>query len=127
MLIIGTGQRVSGTGHLQIFDITYANNGNVPALSKEWEMDCIGISRNLNDFAIDHGHNLYTVGNSNEKIIPIALPYSGMNETPVEAEVIITALDNVNGEMKATKMIENGKVIIIKNGVKYDMLGTVIE
>ncbi len=127
MLMIGTGQRVSGTGHLQIFDVTYSNNGNVPALTKKWEMDCIGISRNLNDFAIDHGHNLYTVGNSNEKIIPIALPYSGMNETPVEAEVIITALDNVNGEMKATKMIENGKVIIIKNGVKYDMLGTVIE
>ena len=127
LFMIGTGQRVSGTGHLQIFDIAYANNGNVPALSKKWEMDLIGISRNLNDFAIDHGHNLYTVGNSNEKIIPIALPYSGMNETPVEAEVIITALDNVNGEMKATKMIENGKVIIIKNGVKYDMLGTVVE
>ena len=82
MLMIGTGQRVRGTGHLQIFDVTYSNNGNVPSLSKKWELDCIGISHNLNDFAIDHGHNLYTVGNSNEKIIPIALPYGGVIETP---------------------------------------------
>jgi hypothetical protein len=110
-----------------ICDLTYANNGNVPALSKKWELDLIGISRNLNDFAIDHGHNLYTVGNSNEKIVPVALPYSGMNETPVEAEVIILGLDNVNSEVKATKVIENGKVLIIKNGVKYDMLGTVVK
>lgn len=127
LLLIGGGQRVSGTGHLLIFDINYSNNGNVPSLTKKWELNLIGISRNLNDFAIDHGHNLYIVGNSNEKIIPVVLPYSGMVETPVEAEVIRTSLDNVNGEMKATKMIENGKVIIIKNGVKYDMLGTVVE
>lgn len=127
LFMIGGGQRGSGTGHLLIFDVTYSNNGNVPSLTKKWELDCIGIGKLLNDFAIDYGHNLYTAGNNNEKIIPIALPYSGMVETPVEAEVIITALDNVNGEMKATKMIENGKVVIIKNGVKYDMLGTVIE
>ena len=127
LLIMGGGQRVSGTGHLLVFDVAYANNGNVPSLSKKWELDLIGISRNLNDFAIDHGHNLYTVGNSNEKIIPIALPYSGMNETPVEAEVILLGIDNVNSEVKATKVIENGKVLIIKNGVKYDMLGTVVK
>jgi hypothetical protein len=127
MLMVGTGQRVSGTGHLQIFDVTYANNGNVPALSKKWEMDCIGISRNLNDFAIDYGHNLYTVGNSNEKIIPIALPYSGVVETPVAAEVIVEALNNVDGEMNVQKFVENGQVVIVKDGVKYNMLGAVVK
>jgi hypothetical protein len=127
LFMIGIGQRVSGTGHLLICDIAYAGVANVPVLTKKWELDLIGISRNLNDFAIDFGHNLYTVGNSNEKIVPVALPYDGVNETPVLAEVVITGLDNVNADAKATKVIENGKVIIIKNGVKYDMLGTVLE
>lgn len=127
MLMVGTGQRVGGTGHLQIFDVTYANNGNVPALAKKWELDVIGISRNLNDFAIDYGHNLYTVGNSNEKIVPIMLPYDGMVETPVAAEVIVEALNNVDGEMNVQKFVENGQVVIVKDGVKYNMLGAVVK
>ncbi len=128
VLFVGQGRRVAdGTGHMMAYKVIYAADGTVSDLEVLYDEHFIGISTNLNDFAVDFGHNLFVVGNSNEKLIPVALPYSGMNETPVEAEVIITALDNVNGEMKATKMIENGKVVIIKNGVKYDMLGTVIE
>ena len=89
LFMIGTGQRMSGTGHLQIFDITYDNNGNVPALTKKWELDLIGISRNLNDFALDPAHNLYTIGNSNEKIVPVALPYSGVVETPMATTIVV--------------------------------------
>lgn len=128
VLFVGQGRRAAdGTGHMMAYKVIYANDGSVSDIEVLYDEHFIGISTNLNDFAVDFGHNLYVVGNSNEKIIPVALPYSGMTETPVDAEVIRTSLDNVNGEMKATKMIENGKVIIIKNGVKYDMLGTVIE
>ena len=128
VLFVGQGRRAAdGTGHMMAYKVIYAADGTVSDLEVLYDEHFIGISTNLNDFAVDFGHNLFVVGNSNEKLIPVALPYSGMNETPVDAQVIITALDNVNGEMKATKMIENGKVIIIKNGVKYDMLGTVIE
>ncbi len=126
MLIIGTGQRVGGTGHMQIFDVNHAA-GSAPVLTKKYEMDLIGISRNLNDFAIDYGHNLYTIGNSNEKIVPVALPYDGMVETPVAAEILVEALDNINGDAKVQKVIENGQVVIIKNGVRYNALGTVLQ
>lgn len=33
------------------------------------------------------------------------------------------AVDNVNADVKATKFFENGQLVIIKNGVKYNALG----
>lgn len=38
-----------------------------------------------------------------------------------------TAIDNTAVEAKATKYMENGALVIVKNGVKYNALGTVIE
>ena len=36
-------------------------------------------------------------------------------------------VENVEAEVKAIKRYENGQLVIIKNGVKYNALGTVIE
>ena len=41
----------------------------------------------------------------------------GRNEAP-------TAIENNAAIDGANKRIENGKIVIIKNGVKYDVLGT---
>jgi len=38
-----------------------------------------------------------------------------------------TAIDNTEAEVKAVKTFENGQLIIIKNGVKYNATGAVIE
>lgn len=38
-----------------------------------------------------------------------------------------TAVDNVNADVKAVKTIQNGQIVIEKNGVKYNMLGTEIK
>lgn len=38
-----------------------------------------------------------------------------------------TAIDNTVVEAKATKYMENGALVIVKNGVKYNALGAVIE
>ena len=37
------------------------------------------------------------------------------------------AIDNTAVEAKATKYMENGALVIVKNGVKYNALGAVIE
>ena len=42
-------------------------------------------------------------------------------------EASSTAIDNTVVSEKAIKMFENGQLIIIKNGVKYNALGSVIE
>lgn len=38
-----------------------------------------------------------------------------------------TALENVDAEQTTTKFFENGQVIIIRNGVRYNVLGTKVE
>ena len=38
-----------------------------------------------------------------------------------------TAVDNIKADAKTIKTIENGQVVIIKNGVKYNALGTEIR
>lgn len=43
------------------------------------------------------------------------------------AEEVQTAIDNTNAAVKATKRIVNGQVVIEKNGVFYDILGTEIK
>ena len=96
MFFIGTGQKATGTGHLQVFDITHGEN-NVPILTKKYEMNLTGIGRNLNDFGLDYANNLFTAGNNNEKIVAVALPYSGEVETPVvlPSNVVLPLVDHV--------------------------------
>ena len=38
-----------------------------------------------------------------------------------------TAIDNTVVGEKAVKLMENGQIVIIKNGVRYNVLGTVIK
>ena len=38
-----------------------------------------------------------------------------------------TSLDNTEDNAKAVKMIENGQIVIIKNGVRYNVLGAVLK
>ena len=38
-----------------------------------------------------------------------------------------TALDNTSFFPKATKMMVDGQMVIVRDGVKYNALGTVIE
>lgn len=38
-----------------------------------------------------------------------------------------TAVENVAGAAKAQKVVENGQIYIIKNGVKYNVLGAIAE
>ena len=47
--------------------------------------------------------------------------------TVYNAKASATAIDNTVVGEKAIKMFENGQLIIIKNGVKYNALGSVIE
>jgi hypothetical protein len=38
-----------------------------------------------------------------------------------------TAVDNLTVDQQATKYIENGQLVILKNGVRYNALGQVIK
>ena len=78
--------RTSGTvGNFGVWTIGKDADGKV-TLTEKWSVVANGIGRNLNEFAVDYAENLYVVGNSGEKIIAYALPYSGKVETPAAAK-----------------------------------------
>ena len=45
----------------------------------------------------------------------------------IEKLTVETAVDNINADIKATKVVRNGQVLILKNGVEYNVLGTVAK
>ena len=78
--------RTSGTvGNFGVWTIGKDADGKV-TLTEKWSVVANGIGRNLNEFAVDYAENLYAVGNSGEKIIAYALPYSGKVETPAASQ-----------------------------------------
>lgn len=127
MLIAGTGRESSGKGKFIAWKVS-ADAAGAPVLTKLYTYEIAEISTNLNDFAVDYANNLFVVGNSNEKLCVVMLPYSGNVTTPVKAEVVVegTAVENVEAIQKAEKVIENGQLIIIKNGVRYNALGVAL-
>lgn len=51
----------------------------------------------------------------------------GMSARIVERAEVATGCENVNAAEKAVKLLENGQVIIIRNGVKYNIQGQIIS
>lgn len=85
MLIKGKARINSTTGQFGVYTISKDASGNL-VLTEKWSVKANHIGRNLNEFAVDYGENLYVVGNSGEKIIAFAMPYSGSVTTPCAAK-----------------------------------------
>ena len=85
MLIKGKTRTDANTGNFGVYTISKDASGNL-VLTEKWSVKANHIGRNLNEFAVDYGENLYVVGNSGEKIIAFAMPYSGSVTTPCAAK-----------------------------------------
>ena len=68
-----------------IYAISKDANG-APVLTEETVVDMSVVGSNLNDFAWDYAGNLYSCGNSSEKLAAWAMPYSGEVVTPAASK-----------------------------------------
>ena len=68
-----------------IYAVSKDENG-APVLTEETVVDMSAVGNNLNDFAWDYAGNLYSCGNSAEKLAAWAMPYSGEVETPAASK-----------------------------------------
>ena len=68
-----------------IYAVSKSESG-APVLTEETVIDMSVVGNNLNDFAFDYAGNLYTCGNSNEKLAAWAMPYSGEVVTPAASK-----------------------------------------
>ena len=68
-----------------VYAVSKDENG-APVLTEEAVVDMSAVGNNLNDFAWDYAGNLYSCGNSSEKLAAWAMPYSGEVETPAASK-----------------------------------------
>ena len=105
--------RTSGTvGNFGVWTIGKDADGKV-TLTEKWTVVADGIGRNLNEFAVDYAENLYVVGNSGEKIIAYALPYSGQVVTPAATQYTFVLPEPIDMVGTVKRAVQNGKEVIV--------------
>ena len=84
---------------LRFYQVNYDQNGTPTLTDKNWDIALptppSQTTCRLNDFAVDYANNLYTVDPHHEKVMTIALPYSGSVTTPAAERYSFTVGDPV--------------------------------
>ena len=91
-LFKGVDNSGNSNGVFKIYVMSKDSNGK-PVLTERWTVSAAGLGRYVNDYAVDYAQNLYVVGNSGEKLLAFALPYSGVTTTPYNGTFQITTTD----------------------------------
>ena len=96
-----------------IYTISKDANG-APVLNQETVVDMTAVGNNLNDFAWDYAGNLYSCGNSSEKLAAWAMPYSGTVETPAASKYAFELDYNVQDiTMTNLEVQEMGELVVL--------------
>lgn len=126
----GTVIAVSGeTGVIHLFDISW-DDSNRPMLSPKFDIawgDTGGGSPTGNTMAADFdpAGNLYIISNSNERLMVYSLPNTHNTHT-TRVEIAKQSTDlrvNKQSTINTIKLLENGHVVILHNGRKFNILG----
>ena len=96
MLFKGKDRSTSANGKFGIYTIGKDASGKT-TITQKWEVVSTGLGRNHNQFAVDYAENLYVIGNSKEKIMAFALPYSGTVATPAASKYAFQLQEEVVG------------------------------
>ena len=107
------------------FDATLKINGNYYNLTIEGATNTVSIIKPVEDIAaMDNslvtvtGYAMYVSGSKTKYAYVVATSIKKATETAVE---------DVVAEKKAHKVIENGVIYIIRNGVRYNALGAMAD
>ena len=95
-----------------IYTVSKDANG-APVLTEETVIDMAVVGSNLNDFAWDYAGNLYTCGNSAEKLIGWAMPYSGQVVTPAAAKYAFQLPEPIEMVGTVKRAVQNGEEVIV--------------
>ena len=127
----GNKVAVSSNRRAVVFDIAWGDDG-VPTLTKNCETPKIG--SNIDGIAFDIADNMYVASASAEEfhMYPLAKE-EGANHSRAYAaskyNIIIKsdAVDNVSTKVAPAKVLRDGQVLIIRDGVEYNVLGNAVK
>ncbi len=110
----------------KVYSVAWADG--VPALTEQYTFN-LGTNY-ITAVAFDYANNLYVGSHYSERFHAFALPTDNVCTTPApKASIlniggVITELDNMEVEqVTVRKVIENGQLIIVKDGVRYNVMG----
>lgn len=114
------------------FNVTYDATTGVPTLTKGVQTPAMGT--NIDGVAFDYAGDLLVVSASAERLYKYAMPTTE-NSIVVPAQksqTIVkntgTFVDNTEVAMpQVQKVVRNGQVYVVRDGVMYDMMGNVVE
>lgn len=113
---------------LGIYSVEKTANGIVLNLLHSLTLSSI---RGFNDIAWDYANNIYACDNGWELLQQIQIPAeepTAVTPTDFTFEVKATAVKDLNTEVSKTrKYVENGQIVIEKDGVKYNVAGQTIK
>lgn len=113
------------------FNVTYDATTGVPTLTKGVQTPAMGT--NIDGVAFDYAGDLLVVSASAERLYKYAMPTAD-NHIVVPAQksqTIVkrgTFVDNTEVAMpQVQKVVRDGQVYVVRDGVMYDMMGNVVE
>lgn len=114
------------------FNVTYDATTGVPTLTKGVQTPAMGT--NIDGVAFDYAGDLLVVSASAERLYKYAMPTTD-NSIVVPAQksqTIVkstgTFVDNAEVAMpQVQKVVRDGQVYVVRDGVMYDMMGQVVE
>lgn len=114
------------------FNVTYDATTGVPTLTKGVQTPAMGT--NIDGVAFDYAGDLLVVSASAERLYKYAMPTKD-NSIVVPAQksqTIVkstgTFIDNAEVAMpQVQKVVRDGQVYVVRDGVMYDMMGNVVE
>lgn len=113
------------------FNVTYDATTGVPTLTKGVQTPAMGT--NIDGVAFDYAGDLLVVSASAERLYKYAMPTTDNSiVVPAQKDQTITKtgafVDNVEVvSAQPKKIVYNGQVYIVRDGVVYDMMGQVVE
>lgn len=114
------------------FNVAYDATTGIPTLTKGIQTPAMG--NNIDGVAFDYAGDLLVVSASKERFYKYAMPTND-NHIVVPApktQTIVksagTFVDNIDmAAPQIQKVVRNGQVYIVRDGVMYDMMGQVVE
>ena len=95
-----------------IYAVSQDENG-APVLTEETVIETSVLGNNLNDFAWDYAGNLYACGNSAEKLVAWAMPYSGQVVTPAATQYTFVLPEPIDMVGTVKRAVQNGNQVIV--------------
>ena len=120
--------------------VSFTANNDLEGVDAETAVTAIDGLTTANCYVLsgtnEYGVGFYRINSDNLKAHKAYVKYvstPGQNNAPrrmrfvFEQETVATGIDNANTDAKAVKLIENGQLIIIKNGVRYNAQGQIVK